>query len=409
MSGAGQGTAGLGKYAKSSSALPGAPSPALFEPAAGGVSPVGAYDPTAQLQRFALQSAARRILPGSRTAECLRAHAPVKGRKFDASPVEVTRSAERGGACQYRKLLVCGSVWQCPVCAAKISERRRVELLSAMTAHKSAGGDVLLLTLTSPHYAGDVLADVLAGQAAALKHFNAGRAAQKLNAEIGCIGQVRALEVTHGRHREVNNGWHPHYHILLFVRSGQDLEALQDLFFRRWRDACAKAGLPAPSAAHGVRLHDGSEAAYYAGKWGLDSELTKGHIKKSPKAKGETPFDLLRAFLSDGDRQAAALFREFAGAFKGKRQLFWSHGLKARFGIGEASDGDLAVREDDSAFLLGKIGLDDWRRILKVDVRGQVLALAGIGGWEPVKRFLCDLRKSVVLHEYEKVRFHHRE
>ena len=44
--------------------------------------------------------------------------------------------------------------------------------------------------------------------------------------------------------------------------------------------------------------------------------MTKGHIKKG-KAGGETPFDLLRAVLADkNDKQAAALFAEFAKAFR---------------------------------------------------------------------------------------------
>ena len=39
--------------------------------------------------------------------------------------------------------------------------------------------------------------------------------------------------------------------------------------------------------------------------------------------------DFLRAYLADGqDKQAAALFQEFAQVFKGKRQLHWSKGLK---------------------------------------------------------------------------------
>ena len=59
--------------------------------------------------------------------------------------------------------------------------------------------------------------------------------------------------------------------------------------------------------------------------------MTKGHTKKA-KAGGETPFDLLRAAMADRqDKQAMALFREFAECFKGKRQLSWSNSLKARF------------------------------------------------------------------------------
>ena len=97
--------------------------------------------------------------------------------------------------------------------------------------------------------------------------------------------------------------------------------------YLRWAECCKRAGLGEPSRAHGLKLHDGSKAAAYASKWGLEDEMTKGHTKKA--LHGETPFDFLRSFLADGeDKQAAALFREFAETFKGKRQLHWSRGSR---------------------------------------------------------------------------------
>ena len=80
--------------------------------------------------------------------------------------------------------------------------------------------------------------------------------------------------------------------------------------------------------------------------------MTKGHIKKG-KAGGNA-FDLLRAVLADKeDKQAAALFAEFAKAFKGKRQLSWSNGLKAKFNLAEKNDEELASELEDNAELLG--------------------------------------------------------
>ena len=345
------------------------------------------YDPVeARLERFIIQSASKYILRGSTVKQinnCLAV-------RYKGAEVGVHKSKEYGTA-SYSGLQTCGSVWVCPVCAAKISERRRVELVSAIDQHKKNGGEVLLLTLTNPHHLGDKLADVLEGQKKALSFFNCCKAAVNLNAEIGYIGQVRALEVTHGRRRQINNGWHPHYHILLFVQSGLDLIPLRRKYYERWAKACEKAWLKVPDYEHGLRLDDGGQAAKYASKWGLESELTKGHTKKS--TDGETPWDFLRAVASDKDRQAMALFREFAETFKGKRQLFWSHGLKKQFSIGEATDEELADQQDDLAALLGIIELDDWRNILKADLRGEVLELAR-HGWEPVDRLIKSLRNA---------------
>jgi hypothetical protein len=352
------------------------------------IQPEKEYCPVStRLNRFITQSASRKACLGSnvtRINNCLRvAH---KG-----AEISVYRSKNHN-TCAYAGLQTCGSVWVCPVCAAKISERRKMELQQAIQQHISLGGDVLLLTLTNPHYLGDKLSDVLEGQRLALKYFNKGAVVDRFNKSIGYRGQVRALEITHGRNRVINNGWHPHYHILLFVQSGLDPDYLRGKFYERWLKACIKAKMPAlPDYKHGLRLDDGSKAAAYASKWGLESEMTKGHIKKA--SNGETPFDFLRAYAFDKDKQAAALFREFAETFKGKRQLFWSHGLKASFDLEEVTDEELAAEQEDQAAILGKIELEDWRRILKADVRGEILELARFG-WDPVERFLIDLKKQ---------------
>lgn len=342
---------------------------------------------TARIERFILQSAAKKALRGSKVTRiniCLTLR--IKG-----AEITVRRSHDHKTCC-YGGLGTCASVWVDPICAAKISERRKTELQKAIEQHTARGGDVLLLTLTNPHYLGDKLSDVLEGQRLALKYFNSGKVASEFNQSIGYIGSVRALEVTHGRKRAVNNGWHPHYHVLLFVQSGLDLGHLREILYQRWLKACTRAKMPAlPDFKHGLRLDDGSKAAAYASKWGLESEMTKGHIKKAND--GETPFDLLRVYAYDDDKQAAALFREFAETFKGKRQLHWSHGLKSKFQLEEVTDEELAAEQDDQAAVLGTIELEDWKRILKADVRGEILELAR-HGWEPVERFLLELKKQ---------------
>ena len=342
------------------------------------------HDPMeSRVQRFALQSMARAILPESRTAKCLRIRA------FD-SDVQVWKSREHGTA-SYGGLQTCGSVWTCPVCAAKIAERRRVELLDAMELHKAQGGAVYLLTLTTPHQRGDVLADLLSQQGKALQSFLRDRKVKEVFKEMGHLGQVRALEVTHGRKSARNNGWHPHFHILQFCQvngSEADRKDWTARLYMRWAFYCDKAGLGTPSYAHGIKLDDGTKASDYVTKWGLEDEMTKGHTKKG-KAGGESPFDLLRAALADRqDKQAMVLFREFSECFKGKRQLSWSNGLKARFFVDEKTDEELAAEKDDRAVLLGLLSIDQWRDVLKVDGRGVLLDIAAKGGWHNVQRYL---------------------
>ena len=350
------------------------------------------YNPmAARIQRFIFQSVARKFLPKSRTDKCLRL-------RQGSKEIQVWQSIEYKTT-SYSGLQTCGSVWACPVCSAKIAERRRVEIVAAMAAHKAAGGCMNLLTLTAPHQRDDNLADLLKKQALALKKMFVDFTVRKVFADMGVLGQIRALEVTHGRKSDYNNGWHPHYHLLLFAGSGVDLARFDRpqmmdwavKLYQRWAACCVKAGLGMPSFDHGLKLDDGSKAAKYVAKWGLEDEMTKGHTKKA--MHGETPFDFLRAYADDPtDKQAGALFKEFAETFKGKRQLHWSPGLKKRFAIGEASDEELAVQMDDYATMLGMITLEQWCDVLAVDGRGTVLMLAANGGWDAVSLYLESIK-----------------
>lgn len=332
-----------------------------------------------RVQRFYKQAAARVLLPMERIHNCLRA--VTAGR----ANVGVWMSNEHQRA-HYKNLQTCGSVWHCPVCAAKISETRRAELEAAIAVHKASGGEVLLLTLTNSHHKRDRLADLLEGQTKALTLFRGGKKAVALFKGMGVVGMVRAWEVTHGA-----SGWHPHFHILVFLaRPLDDLAGWRDCLARRWQNCCKAARLPLPDLIHGCDLQDGSYAARYASKWGLPEEMTKGHIKKGREG-GKTPFDLLGEFAETGDMEPARLFQEYAICFKGKRQLVWSPGLKARLKIEERTDDQVAAGGDEGAFLLGLLDLEQWRTIVHSDQRAKVLEVAESQGWAAVLAFVSAL------------------
>ena len=375
--------ASLGIYAKSKN------KPVNVDPETGeilGLDPMGT-----RVQRFILQSVARSFFPKSRLDKCLRL-------RSSSQDIEVWKSVEHKTT-HFKGLQTCGSVWRCPVCSAKIAERRRAEILHAKQAHKLLGGCVNLLTLTCPHRQQDDLAELLEKQAKAINGFFNDRPVKALLLQMGTIGKIKALEVTHGRKSAHNNGWHPHYHLLMFQGAGdvsmafdaQQMTDFQVRLYLRWANACKRAGLGEPSYAHGLKLDDGSKAANYVSKWGLEDEMTKGHTKKA--LHGETPFDFLRAYLVDAeDKQAAALFIEFARTFEGKRQLTWSKGLKARYSVQEKSDEVLSGEADDKALLLGSITLEQWRDVLAVEGRAVVLSIAAASGWDGVTEYLQQIR-----------------
>ena len=58
---------------------------------------------------------------------------------------------------------------------------------------------------------------------------------------------------------------------------------MEEDMYRVWVDCCEKAGLDKPSRKHGLNLRNGDYANNYVAKWGLEHEMTKGHIKRARK------------------------------------------------------------------------------------------------------------------------------
>lgn len=334
-----------------------------------------------RLERYALQSVARDLLPSSRTAKCLRYV------QHKRTSVDVFRSVKYQRA-HYGGLQTCSSVWACPVCSAKISERRRAELAELIQAHEATGGVVLLVTRTVPHRRTDDLGELLAKISSAERSYTGHRDYKALMSAFGFVGKVRALEVTHGE----ANGWHPHVHELVFLSMPVSLADLEDDLSRLWQGAALRAGLDLPSRAHGLTVQDGSKAAKYASKWGLESELTQWH-RKHGKIESRTPFDLLRSNFT-GDERAGALFVQYAEAFHGRHQLQFSRGLRQLYQVEDWTDEELAAKQDDDAELLGSIQLNDWRMICKMGQRGAVLEVASAFGWSGVECILDGLRRA---------------
>jgi len=340
-----------------------------------------ASEPNRKINRFAIQSVSKSIMPEERVKNCMRLVKP------DRKTVDILKSREK---VFYSGLTVCGSIWICPICAAKISERRRNELKTAVATAKKNGYQVLLLTQTIPHYANQRLKPLMAKFATARTKQRQRQSWLKLSKRIGLVGSLRSLEITHGV-----NGWHIHTHELLFIKPGADQVKIPFVLLdilSTWQSACKSVGLPEPSVAHGVDLRDGSYADQYVNKWGLEEEMTKSHIKHGRKGSN-TPFDFLRIVLATGDCDYADLFREYAKVFKGKRQLVWSRGLRDLLGLDdELTDQELAEKEEEHAEILASLSLVQWRFILAKEVRGEVLEHARLNGLPGVLAFLNGLR-----------------
>lgn len=314
-----------------------------------------------------------------------------------APSVELARRDHANGeaSASLNGLVSCKSVWACPVCSARISGVRRDEMNDLLVWARGEGHAVVMLTLTARHNSKTALGPFLGALKDAAKRLRQSKGWRKLPH----VGSVTATEVTHGA-----NGWHPHFHLLLILDapSVSALDALDGLR-SEWLRCLEREGLDGNKAAYQVQ--QASAAGDYVAKFGAAEEIAFG-ASKTGRNGSRSPWQLL-ADATAGDKRACALWAEFAVAFRGRRQLQWSPGLKAKAGIDEVSDDEAA--EADPVTLRAWPGKsDEWRsarrrRCALVDAaeNGRDLDAAEFGPTD-AERWRDDQRAADVLDDERK-------
>lgn len=246
----------------------------------------------------------------------------------------------------------CASIHACPVCAPKIRHGRADEISAAAQAWIDQGGQLLFATFTLPHDQGDRLRPLWDAVASSWTSLLTSRAWRAWKASLGVVGYVRALETTVGP-----NGWHPHGHVLLFVkRQPVDYELLR---FRNelhavWSRAVVRHGYRPPSIERGVRVDPatglGALASYLAkavdekstAPRRIDLELARPDLKGARTSEHRSPWQVLDEALRWGDRSDLGLWWEYEAATRGRRAITWSVGLRKMLDVAVTTDEELA-------------------------------------------------------------------
>lgn len=331
--------------------------------------------------------------------------------------VSVLKSSEHNKAF-FGGLMTCANARTCPVCASPINERKANEMRTAFNQHEALGLNVSMLTFTAPHTAQDSIEDLTDKISKALSHFWRGAPAKRFKEKYGIIGHIRSFEVRYG-----SNGWHPHFHILIFskhklpitkkhgyrVSSREFQNDSWNWILDRWQNMCVKSGLNLPNE-YGMDIQDADNAGAYITKFGSDGdilatasgkeiswdmadEMTKGNAKIGVTGS-LSPWDIL-AQVRDADTKenktrAKLLFLSYARAMAGVSLVKWSRGLRSIFSLDEkeATDEEILSQQDDKADLLCFITAKEWKYIHFNKLRPMILQLVESGGRLAVARFL---------------------
>jgi len=317
--------------------------------------------------RYALQDISKSLLPKHRINICMRV--PVLG----TGQIELWKDTKSGHA-HLKGVGRCGSFWVCPVCAAKISIGRRTELEEGMSKARALGWYPVFVTYTARHTRDDSLQDMKDKTRKAQRLLKSGRFWQENIKAHGLKGTITGIETTYGH----ANGWHVHYHAIMFFEQFVDIKHLEQKLFERWYTVLGRNGLDC-DREHGVIVLPANNAARYISKWGIENEIANQEHKDARDGHF-TPFDLLREYAK-GEKWAGARFQEFSKVFKGVSQLRWSKGLRDELEVGErATDQELVEEEvSEKSVLVGRLTWDQFKCILregKPGVVGDLLMVA---------------------------------
>ena len=315
---------------------------------------------------------------------------PVKS----SGEVQVRRT---GDAVGYAGLQSCGSVWADPVCNSRIQARRRLEVGVGLSSALQ-GGSAAFGAYTLRHRLGEPLDPLWRALSACWQAVARDKSVRECRADLGHLGVIRAAEVTHGDH-----GWHPHLHpchVFGCVVSEADVAQLHAVQWRAWAAAAERLGRSAPllAAQHLHRVVDLGDAlsdyfakGTYAGVESVGWEITSTQTKSGIRAKGATPWDLLRRVQRDGDADALDLWHHWERGSRGKRALTWSRGLRRQLGLdAETSDEDIAAEAIGTADDVGLV-VTDWTPV-REDPRlgGRLLSVVATAGWDAGATFATD-------------------
>lgn len=274
----------------------------------------------------------RRAKSLSQQSEKVHGDAPswVNVRKCGVPLGEVSVAYDANGKCHFRGVIHCCLAWVCAVCSARIRAARVAEIERGSVVWADRGGTFAMFTLTVSHDASMPLVDVMGALTRSWRNLQMSRSYRQVRGEVE--GTIKGLEMTFGA-----NGWHPHLHVLLFVRPGSDVVSIGDSFMAltgSWiRSVSGALGRsPLPEYALDFRVL-GSDSAGYVAK--IAKEIASSDTKS-----GRDPL----AFLDvDGSNVnfAVAKFCEYADATYGRQAVSWSKGLRKLLGLVDPVGDDL--------------------------------------------------------------------
>jgi len=230
----------------------------------------------------------------------------------------VVKRVEGKALATWHGLGLCGHIWDCPVCSARLRVERTRRIVSAV---RYLGGRWQMLTLTIRHREGQYLKTLQRGLVAAWRRTRQGGKGQRLwSSHVSA--SARTVEVTRGP-----NGWHVHIHAL--IRTDEWTPEERFALWDRFRKCVAKElgedhvpnyergifwSVPRMVPEHATE-EDVRHVAHYVAKFSLEV----AGMSKRARHGSRDPFDIARAAARGNDPASMREWEDFQHTMRGRR------------------------------------------------------------------------------------------
>jgi hypothetical protein len=182
----------------------------------------------------------------------------------------------------------------------------------------------------------------------AWRRVTSGRPWKRWKTRLRIVGYTRTLEINWGD----ANGWHPHFHFLIFVEEEvtQDVaDEFCDFLYTTWCDRLSKVtdASHLPNREHGIDVKviegDGKVLGTYVSKFmDIGAEVSCIEAKNGRRPEHYGAFQL----LDIREPWAEARWNEYVEATKGRRSIFFTKGLRDELGLDAEKDDDQILAEE---------------------------------------------------------------
>lgn len=291
----------------------------------------------------------------------------------------------------------CNSVWACPVCRFKIMTVRTNEIINISKGEQKTGKYMSFLTLTrqhKKHKSIDELDQHIKQFNKDFRYITSLRELKKYKKSSG-FAYIKAFEIMYNS----KNGYHPHFHSILYANSREELKEIGETIINAWLKLSPNT--TRINQKH-IQVYDNEdeELEKYISKMNMALELTNLYSIKNSEIKSINPLNALQLLMEKdyttySDTELKKIYNEYIHVTKGIRSITYSKGLKAKHNIIEITDQEIGEDTTELKTEIATISKTLYNRLVKINSIHQLL-IAG-------DNYINNQDKTTILIELRKI------